>query len=242
MESHTGRPWFAAVCAGATVVGALLLSSAPARSRSAAEATQPQATPAIGPREPLPPPRTRGSLSLEEALERRRSIRTLGGEALSRQDIGQLLWATQGVTSPEGLRTAPSAGALYPLEVYVATAAGAYHYLPGGHALEQVVPGDLRPDLWRAALHQEPVRQAAAVFVVAGVYERTAAKYGVERAPRYVHLEAGHAAQNLLLEATTLGLGTVPIGAFDDLAVQLALGLPGEQRPLYLVPVGHPVA
>jgi SagB-type dehydrogenase family enzyme len=226
--------------AAAALLGALPLGCSAGRARRAAAAPQAQVTPTARARQPLPPPRTTGPVSLEESLARRRSVRELGGEPLSHDELGQLLWAAQGTTSPDGLRSAPSAGALYPLELYVATAEGAYHYLPDSHALEQTAAGDLRPELWRAALSQEPVRQAPAVFVVAGVYERTARKYGSERAPRYVHLEAGHAAQNLLLEAVAMGLGAVPIGAFDDAAIQLALGLPPEQRPLYVIPVGQP--
>lgn len=188
----------------------------------------------------LPAPRTSGPLSLEQALARRRSVREFSDEPLTREQISQLLWAAQGVTDARGLRTAPSAGALYPLEVYVVTAQGTHHYSPSDHALKLIVAGDRRPELWRAALRQEAVREAPAVFVIAAVYERTERKYGSERTPRYVHLEAGHAAQNLLLQAVALDLGAVPIGAFDDAAVQAALALPADQRPLYLIPVGHP--
>jgi SagB-type dehydrogenase family enzyme len=188
----------------------------------------------------LPPPRTTGPLSLEETLARRRSVREFSGSPLTWAEISQLLWAAQGVTSPYGLRTAPSAGALYPLEVYVVTADGTYHYSPADHVLNLVAAGDLRPDLWQVALRQEAVRQAPVVFIIAVVYGRTEQKYGLERTPRYVHLEAGHAAQNLLLQAVALELGAVPIGAFDDAGVQAALSLPAEHQPLYLIPVGHP--
>jgi SagB-type dehydrogenase family enzyme len=188
----------------------------------------------------LPPPRATGLLSLEEALARRRSVREFSDESLTLAEISQLVWAAQGVTSQYGFRTAPSAGALYPLEVYVVTADGTYHYLPADHALNLVAAGDLRPGLWQVALRQEAVRQAPAVFVIAAVYERTERKYGPGRTPRYVQLEAGHAAQNLLLQAVALDLGAVPIGAFDDAGVQATLSLPADHRPLYLIPVGHP--
>lgn len=186
----------------------------------------------------LPPPRERGPVSLEEALRARRSRRSFGREPLTEAELSQLLWAASGVTSPEGFRTAPSAGALYPLELYLATARGVERYEPAGHALIRTREGDPRAALRRAALSQEAVGQAPAVFVIAAVYRRTEVKYG-ERAARYVHLEAGHAAQNLLLQAVALHLGAVPVGAFDDRAVQRALGLPAEQEPLYLIPVGR---
>jgi SagB-type dehydrogenase family enzyme len=189
---------------------------------------------------PLPPPILSGETSLEEALVRRRSAREYDTQPLTSRELGQLLWAAQGITHERGLRTAPSAGALYPLEVYVATTDGVFHYQPQGHQLLVTSPQDAREKLYHAALNQDPVRQAPAVFIVTAIYERTAEKYGAERSPRYVHLEAGHAAQNLLLGAVALGLGAVPIGAFHDEEIQRALGLPADHQPLYLIPVGHP--
>lgn len=188
----------------------------------------------------LPSPAVTGDQSLEQALARRRSVREFTDQPLTTTDLGQLLWAAQGITNERGLRTAPSAGALYPLELYVTTAEGVFHYIPSEHRLLVVSQTDARTRLCQAALRQEAVRRAPAVFIVTAVYARTAAKYGQERTPRYVHLEAGHAAQNLLLQATALGLGAVPIGAFHDDQVQEALGLPADQEPLYLIPVGHP--
>ncbi len=188
----------------------------------------------------LPAPARAGKLFLEEALARRRSVRDFAPAPLSQRELGQLLWAAQGVTSSDGRRTAPSAGALYPLELYVATAAGFFHYDPAHHRLERRTERDLRPALAQAALDQESVREAPAVFVIAAVYARTSQKYGAARSPRYVHMEAGHAAQNLLLEVTALGLGAVPVGAFRDDPVQRALSLPADEQPLYLLPVGHP--
>ena len=170
----------------------------------------------------------------------RRSVREYSDQPLTTADLGQLLWAAQGITSERGFRTAPSAGALYPLEVYLLTAEGVFHYEPQHHQLRLMSQDDARPALYQAALQQEPVLKAPAVFVLAAVYARTVQKYGEERSPRYVHMEAGHAAQNLLLEATALGLGAVPIGAFHDQEVQKALGLPADHQPLYLIPVGHP--
>ncbi len=188
----------------------------------------------------LPLPAHTSETTLEEALSNRRSVREYTDQPLTNAEIGQLLWAAQGITSERGFRTAPSAGALYPLEVYLLTASVVYHYEPQLHQLVVVGQDDVRAALYEAALQQEPVRKAPAVFVLTAVYARTAQKYGEERSPRYVHLEAGHAAQNLLLQATALGLGAVPIGAFHDLQVQKALGLAADQQPLYLIPVGHP--
>jgi SagB-type dehydrogenase family enzyme len=188
----------------------------------------------------LPPPDLVGRITLEQALARRRSVREFAAQALSERELSQLVWAAQGVTHPDGLRTAPSAGALYPLELYVATAGGFYHYDPREHTLELHSEGDLRTALYRASLQQDCVREAPAVFVVAAVYERTERKYGRQRGPRYVHMDAGHAAENVLLQAIALGLGAVPVAAFYDDQVQKALSLPRERQPLYLIPVGHP--
>ncbi len=188
----------------------------------------------------LPAPRQTSGLSLEEAIQRRRSVREFASVPLTDAEHGQLLWAAQGMTHRTmGLRAAPSAGALYPLEAYLVTGAGVFHYDPRTHQLRRTASTDVRNALFEAALRQEPVRDAPAVFVLAGVYERTAKKYR-GRAERYVHMEAGHAAQNLLLQAVALGLAAVPIGAFDDGRVQQALALPSTHRPLYLLPVGHP--
>lgn len=188
----------------------------------------------------LPAPRLEGTLSLEETLAKRRSVREFTDAPLTAEELGQLLWAAQGITHPAGYRTAPSAGALYPLEAYVLTPEGFYQYEPQGHRLSLLQKGDLRSALCEAALGQETVAEAPAVFVLAAVYERTEKKYGVERSPRYVHLEAGHATQNLLLEAVALGLGAVPIGAFSDDQVKEVLSLPEDHQPVYLIPVGHP--
>jgi SagB-type dehydrogenase family enzyme len=146
----------------------------------------------------------------------------------------------QGMT-PAGNRTSPSAGATYPIELYVLTADGVLHYRPSTHDCEVVSERDARSTLHAEAAGQDAVRDAAAVFVITGVFERTSARYG-ERASRYVHFEVGHVAQNLVLEATALGLGTVPIGSFDDDAVARVLDLPADHVPLYLLPVGRPAA
>ena len=186
----------------------------------------------------LPAPQTVGKVSLEETLARRRSVREYTQEALTQEEIGQLLWAAQGITSDWGGRAAPSAGALYPLEVYVVTREGLYHYVPEGHQVVYTPMLGLHDALWEAGLKQDWIRNAPALFVFAAVYARTAGKYG-DRAERYVHMEVGHAAENLLLQAVALDLGAVVIGAFHDAQVQRALGLPEDHAPLYLVPVGR---
>lgn len=202
--------------------------------------------PAAGP-EPisLPAPALDGDWPFEKALQSRRSRRDYRQSPLRVSEVGQLLWAAQGVTDrASGYRSAPSAGALYPLEVYLAAgdvaglASGIYRYVPADHALLWLAAGDRRSELCAAAVGQSPVRAAPAVLVFAGVYARTKAKYG-ERGVRYVQMEAGHAAQNVYLQATCLGLGTVVIGAFDDGQVARILGLPAGEEPLCLLPVGR---
>jgi len=187
----------------------------------------------------LPAPETRGTVSLEEALAARRSVRAFTTEPLTREELGQLLWAAQGITHEPGRRTAPSAGALYPIELFVVTPEGMYQYRPAGHRMALRSRGDLRSALAIAALDQECVRQAAVVFVVTGVVARSSIKYG-RRAERYVLIEAGHVGQNVALQAVALGLGAMTVGAFDDVKVQRALALPKGHAPIYLLPVGHP--
>lgn len=187
----------------------------------------------------LPKRRPNLDSTLDITLRRRRSVREFLNEALTMEEISQLLWAAQGTTTPDGHRTAPSAGATYPLELYVVTADGMYQYLPGDHALRMVRQGDLRPDLFAASLEQEFILEAPATFVFTAVFERTEQRYGA-RAERYIHVEVGHAAQNMMLQAVALGLGTVPVGAYEDAGVSSVLDLPEDHVPLYLVPVGRP--
>jgi SagB-type dehydrogenase family enzyme len=188
----------------------------------------------------LPPPERDAGMALAAALERRRSVRAFAARALAPVELGQLLWAAQGeVDARDGVRTAPSAGALYPLVVYAATADGLFRYVVEEHALEQVAARDLRAELAAAALGQEEVAHAPCVLVFAAVLARTTRKYG-ERGVRYVHMEAGHAAQNALLTATALGLAAYPLGAFEDARVAEVLRLGRGEAPVYLVPVGAP--
>jgi len=192
----------------------------------------------------LPEPRYDGEVSIEEALQLRRSIRQYTGEPLTLQEVSQLLWAGQGITDPRGYRTAPSAGALYPLEIYVVVgdienlAEGVYRYEPVEHELVKVLEGDKRTDLATAALGQSSVSDAAIDIVVVAVYERTTVKYG-ERGIRYVHIEVGHAAQNMCLQAAAMDLGIVTVGAFQDEQVKEVLDLPEDEQPLYILPIGR---
>lgn len=195
----------------------------------------------------LPPAHVDGGVSVERALMQRRSVRDFSEGFLEMQAAAQLLWAAQGITVDWGGRTAPSAGALYPLAVYIIVSrvdgldGGVYRYVPEAHRLSLVRHGDLSDELAEAALGQESVRDAAAVLVLTAEYGRTTAKYG-ERGIRYVHMEAGHAAQNVYLQATALELGCVVVGAFDDEAVSRFLGVSSDETPLYVIPVGLPAA
>jgi SagB-type dehydrogenase family enzyme len=192
----------------------------------------------------LPAPRDDGEVSLEHALRHRRSIREFARGALALAEVGQVLWAAQGITDPMGFRTAPSAGALYPLVSYLVTGEvsaltpGVYRYAPEEHALAVISEGDRRAALSSAALGQSWIADAAAVLVLAAVYRRTTARYG-PRGERYVHIEVGHAAQNVYLQVVALGLGTTEVGAFDDRAVKSVLGLAAGQDPLAIMPIGR---
>lgn len=179
------------------------------------------------------------ALSLAQTIAQRRSCRRFAPEPLTLEQLGQLLWAAQGVTSERGFRAAPSAGACYPLELYAVLPSGVFWYLAPSHALTKTAAADRRSRLVQAALGQRFVGEAAAVLALIGVYERTTGRYG-ERGRRYVHLDAGCAAENVHLQAEALNLGSVAVGAFDDDAVAAVLGLTGGEQPLYLIPVGRP--
>lgn len=191
----------------------------------------------------LPPADILGVVTLETAIARRRSVRGYGPGSVSLSQVGQLLWAGQGITDSLGLRAAPSAGALYPLNLYVVAArveeleAGVYRYLPAQHSLMPVARGDKRQALCEAAIWQEALLYAPMAIVVTALYRRTTQKYG-DRGIRYVHMEVGHVSQNIYLQATALGLGTVSIGAFWEDRVRSALGLPEAEEPQCLMPVG----
>jgi SagB-type dehydrogenase family enzyme len=187
---------------------------------------------------------TAKAATLEELLRQRRSVREYSEEPLTKEEVMKLLWAGQGITKPPRYRTAPSAGALYPLELYVVVGnvtglePGVYKYDPVQNNVRLVKGGDVRQALAIAALAQSWVGEGAIDIVIAAVYDRTKVKYG-ERGERYVHMEVGHAAQNICLQATALGLGLVTVGAFDDSSVAKVVGLAGDETPLYVIPVGR---
>lgn len=192
----------------------------------------------------LPNPVYKSNTSIEEALLKRRSVRRYNNEWLELKDISQLLWAAQGITSVEtGGRTAPSAGALYPLEIYIACSKvntvlpGVYHYRPDANTIKLITDGDKHGSLTMAAHLQPSINRSAAVIVITAVYRRTTKKYS-EKGTRYVNMEAGHAAQNICLQAVSLNIGAVTMGSFKDSTIKQILNLPKEQEPLYLIPIG----
>ena len=188
---------------------------------------------------PLPAPVQDGSVSLERAIALRRSVRTFGPDPLPQAMVGQLLWAGQGITDPDGKRAAPSAGALYPIELYVVTSSQVMHYLPHGHRAETRATADLRPQLRSAAVDQQSVTAAPAVLVIAAQPDQTKRRYG-SFTDAFVNLEAGHVAQNILLTAAAHELAAVPVGSLDTARCAQALELPPGQDVHYLIPVGRP--
>lgn len=191
----------------------------------------------------LPAPRYTSDIPLEDTILNRRSVREYKGEPLALEEVSQLLWSAQGITGDGFKRAAPSAGALYPLEIYVLAGnvenitPGMYHYLPNVHSLEKISDKDFRSELTKAAYGQVYIENAPANLVFTAIYERTTKKYG-DKGIRYVHMEAGHAAQNVYLQAVALGLGTVTVGGFDDSEVKKILELPHDEEPLYIMPLG----
>jgi SagB-type dehydrogenase family enzyme len=187
----------------------------------------------------LPKPKEKGSTSIEETLNKRRSVRDYKRDPLSLEQVSQLLWAASGRNLYR--RTAPSAGATYPLEIYLVVGKveglepGIYHYSFPTHSLEMTKEQDIRNRLSRAALGQEMIEEAPIDIVIVADYNRTASHYG-QRGSRYVHMEVGHVGQNVSLQANGLSLGTVMIGAFEDEQVKEVLGI--KEEPLYIIPVG----
>ncbi len=197
----------------------------------------------------LPAPRGASDFSLEEALAARRSCREFAARPLVLAQLSQLLWAAYGITGRQAgyeLKTAPSGGALYPLEILVAVGegsvtdlgAGVYRYRPSGHTIAPAVAGDRRAAIARACLRQEWMAEAPVILIIAGIYKRSTGKYG-DRGVRYAHMEAGHAAQNVCLQAEALGLGAGIVGAFEDLELARVLNLAAAEDPLLALPVGH---
>lgn len=194
----------------------------------------------------LPAPARKGTLSVPEAFAARRTVRSFAVRPLSRAQISQLLWGADGASDPRGHRTSPSAGATYPLDLYLVVgergapdlAPGVYHYLVAEHALKPLTPGDLRSAVVRACLSQTWMAAAPVMVVITGEYRRCMARYG-QRGVRYTHMESGNVSQNLFLAAEDLGLGAGIVGAFEDEALARALKLPPGREPLLVMPVGY---
>jgi SagB-type dehydrogenase family enzyme len=198
---------------------------------------------------PLPPPDTKGKVSVEETIKQRRTLRTFNDRSLELRQIAQLLWAAYGVTEDNGFkRSAPSAGALYPMDVYLAVGpesvtgleAGVYHYEPGRHALSSITGEDRRQHVARASLGQIWMARAPINVVITAEYDRSTGKYG-DRGARYALIEAGHIGQNIFLQAEALGLNVGIVGAFRDRVLSESLSLPPTHAPLLVMPVGYPV-
>lgn len=194
----------------------------------------------------LPPPVHKGTVSVEEALKQRRTVRHFALRSLDLKQVSQLLWGADGVSDPRGFRTAPSAGATFPMEIYLVVgergvtnlAPGVYRYLPWEHALELTASGDLKAAVARAALSQTWMAEAPVMVVIAAEFRRCTARYG-DRGIMYTHMEAGHVGQNLFLQAEAMGLGAGIVGAFEDRPLSMVLKLPGTHEPLLVMPVGY---
>ncbi|HWR26091.1 MAG TPA: SagB/ThcOx family dehydrogenase [Methanosarcina sp.] len=192
----------------------------------------------------LPEQEASGRSGIEEIIAKRRSVRKYTDRGLSEMGISRFLWAAQGISSEAGLRTAPSAGALYPLEIHVVAGqgngieAGTYRYDPEEHTLVKEIADDIREKLSKAALSQPMIKNAPILFVISAVYPRITGKYG-KRGIRYAHMEAGHVCQNIYLLGVEFGIGTCAIGAFEDEEVKKVLKLPANEDPLYILPLGY---
>lgn len=186
----------------------------------------------------LPPPNLKDVGSLEDIINKRRSTRSFKPYKISLQEISQLLWAAYGISDKKNyLRTTPSAGATYPLEIYFLIEGGVFHYLPLEHSIELIIKDDLRKELARFSLEQNFISEASIDILICAVYERTTLFYG-ERGYRYVFIEVGHCAQNISLQAISLGLDSVCVGAFNDEKLKQLLQLPKDINPVYIVAVG----
>jgi len=193
----------------------------------------------------LPAPKLGSAVSLEEVLQNRRSLREYSPRHPELAEVSQILWAAQGITGKNyPFRTAPSAGATYPLETWLLVGvvtgleSGIYRYKVISHSLELIKAGDYREAICEAAVFQEHVKIAPAMIILTAVYERTTARYGT-RGARYVYMEAGHVGQNISLQSEALGIGSVPVGAFDETVVAAILGVTGSETPIYIFPFGR---
>lgn len=231
MKKHVSAVAVVLVFVGALAVPVLFYSSDLSRHAVAQEESSEAAI------IKLPAPKLDGPVSVEKALSQRRSIRTYKEEPLSLAQVSQILWAAQGITEAKsGKRTAPSPMALYLLEVYLISgdvsglSRGMYKYRPQGHELEEIAKGDMKSKLVQA-VGQAPLKNAPAALLFAGMTERS-------RNPNWMYLEAGHAAQNVYLQAVPLNLGTVVMGGFRPEEVREALNIPEDEELIYVMPVG----
>lgn len=197
----------------------------------------------------LPLPTWQGSVPVEQAIRQRRTIRSFTSRALNVNQLSQLLWSASGITEENGYkRAAPSAGALYPMDVYVVVGrssvppieAGIYHYEPGEHQLSEVLQGDVRSSVAKACLSQMWMAKAPITMVITAEYRRVTVKYG-KRGIKYALIEAGHMGQNIFLQAQALGLEAGIVGAFHDAELIDAIAIPAAHEPILLMPVGYPV-
>ena len=199
----------------------------------------------------LPVPVLKGTITVEEALAKRRSVRNYANKPLTVKEVSQILWAAYGITKPStnlkyqgGLRTAPSAGAIYPLELYIVAGnvteiePGIYKYQPETNELLLLSEGDKRQALYNASYQQDMILNAPASIVYSAVFERTVQRYGQRGRERYVCMDLGHSAENVYLQAVALGLGTCAVGSFSDNDVKLVVGMPQQEEPLYIMPIG----
>lgn len=191
----------------------------------------------------LPKPKVKGFISVEEVLDKRRSIRQFLKTPLNIYELSQILWAAYGTNTKDGKKTTPSAGATYPLEIYIVAKnfedlkEGLYKYISENHSLKVLKEGDFLNQLAETTYQPEMCKNAAALLVITSVNERTTSVYG-QRGMRYIYMEAGHSAQNISLQGVALGIGSVLVGAFDDSKVSNALSLKRGEMPLYIIPIG----
>jgi len=190
----------------------------------------------------LPEPDKKGSVSLEEVIDARRSVREFSKRVVNINELSQILWSAQGYSKDNERRTAPSAGATYPMEIYALAMKvsdikpGIYHYKPNDHTLELVKRGKFAKPLKQAALGQESIESAPLNIIIAAQFQRTESRYG-SRAKRYVYMECGHIGQNIQLEACSLGMGSVIVGAFRDDEAKEVMGI--DEEVLYIIPIGR---
>lgn len=188
----------------------------------------------------LPQPQTNSRISLEQAIENRRSVRQFTDEPLTISQLGQLCWAAQGITEPnKGMRTAPSAGAIYPIALYVLLPDGLYVYVPEKHELSKLISGNLRKSVSNASFNQRFIENAPCTFILAGSIKKVESRYR-SRGAKFTYIEAGHIAQNIQLQATVIGLGSVPIGVIDEKTIAQICKMPQGLEVLYVMPVGNP--